>query len=122
MSSEDVTGCWDIESVFIEKILKELPVNFNFNVIMDHLIGVKTHNKNYKIWSEIRDKTLLDFIDGSYVYFEVGHYTKKILVSSTEILAFKEKLRTCEVKIVQRARNISFNESIHDDDELWEDR
>jgi len=114
---EDVTGsAWDIESVFIEKVISALPDNFDFNGILEDCDSPK-----YKIWKRCCGDVLSEFISGEYVYFEaLGH--KKIMISSYDIDTLKEKLRHNESTIILRTRNIVLNEAIHADDELWDER
>ena len=42
MDIEDITETWDIESVFIEKVLKSLPYNFHIKDLLDNLEGPMT--------------------------------------------------------------------------------
>jgi hypothetical protein len=106
---------WDVESVFIEKVLNALPFDFNLESLLNVRIG-------YETWKQTCDKVLLEFITDAYVYFEVCMERKKIIVPAEEITALKKKLQCDEIAIIRRAYHIALNEAIHNDDEVWDSR
>ena len=71
---------------------------------------------------QVKDDILSKFTHGIYVFFEVCMISKKIMISKEELTKLKYKLEHNEKDITERIYNISLNESIHDYDEVCDDR
>lgn len=107
-------GDWDLESVFIEKVIEELPWRFNFGNVLTYL--EKGHNENtYNQWVRIKDEIISRLVVGEFIPFNYNPYKK--LVTEDELQALKNKLQTNELEVVKRINFIAINESIHADDE-----
>jgi hypothetical protein len=104
----------DLETVFIEKVLENIPDQLYF----ENLLDPKNHPSTYETWLKIQNKILAEFVEGSPISCDYG----KILVKEPELNALKHKIESNEFDLIKRINMLALNNAWHNNDELNDDR
>ena len=111
---------WNAEDVFIQLIIEDDISLDEINDAINYLNNNPLLVQSYTKWAKLRDECINKLQSGQTV--ELITYSVKYKTDEMALQKLKEKILNNEIDLIRRAYRVAYNEGIHADDELWDDR
>lgn len=113
---------WSVEDIFIQLIIEETPLTLDeLETVIKYLNGDISLVGGYNKWERFRDECIKILergepisINSPMIIFEN--------IDEAQLKELKYRIESDEIGLLNRTYKIAYNEAIHADDELWDDR